>query len=495
MVRTRFAPSPTGYIHIGSIRTALYSYAYAKKHGGTFILRIEDTDKKREMEGGVEDIVKALKVFGLDFDEGPSTPLRKLPGNGGPYSPYIQSQRLDIYKGKAEELVENRKAYYCFCSEERLLELREKQQKEGKKPMYDRKCRDLDIQESRKKIADGEKYVVRLNVPSGRKLGIDDKVMGKVSWDSDEVDDQVLLKSDGFPTYHLAVVVDDVIMGVTHITRGIEWLASVPKHILLFEAFGYKMPVMAHMPVILDPAGGKLSKRKGTVSVEDFLKQGYLSEALLNFLMLLGWAPDDDREFFSLKEFVKVFSLERLNRASPVFDRLKLLWFNGEYIRKYSTKDFAKKVLDWTREYCDDEKMKKAILEDTDLTAKLELIQERIVLLSEAVTSLQFFYERMPVPDTKTVKGIKRYEVSNLKKAVVDYAEVISRYDDATSQWTHEDWEKNIRELADKYKIKHGDMFMMIRLVICGSPISPPLYESLVILGKQEVLERLENFR
>jgi glutamyl-tRNA synthetase len=487
MVRTRFAPSPTGFIHIGGIRTALYSYALAKKHkDGKFILRIEDTDKKREVKNGIKNIIDGLRVFGLKYDEGPE--------KGGKYGPYIQSERLEIYQKKAQELVEAGKAYYCFCSEERLAQLRESQQNAKKQPMYDKKCRDISVDEAKKRVKNGEKNVIRLKVPKGCKLTIDDVLLGTVSWNSDDIDDQVLLKSDGFPTYHLAVVVDDVLMEISHITRGIEWLASVPKHILLYEAFGYKIPITAHMPVILDPEGGKLSKRKGTVSVDDFLAQGYLPEAILNFLMLLGWAPEDDREFFALSEFVKEFSMERLNKASPVFDRTKLLWFNGEYIRKLSKNGFRKKYADWVKEYCKDKTFQKNIKFDKNLLSKLELIQERLDILSNAQPMLEFFYQAPEVPDPKMIKGVKRYKEDAYKKAMKDYTQLVETYNDDTKKWSQDKWVEDIRSLADKYEWKHGDMFMLLRLIICGSPISPPLFESLVILGKDEIVKRLKSF-
>ena len=485
MVKTRFAPSPTGFIHIGHIRTALYSYALAKKHEGKFVLRIEDTDKTREIEGGIENIVKGLRIFGLKYDEGPEV--------GGPNGPYIQSERLDIYKEKAEKLVEEKKAYYCFCSKERLEKVRNEQQKGGKQPMYDKKCRNLDLEDAKKRVRAGEKYVIRLKIPENRRIEVEDEIHGKISWKSSDVDDQVLIKSDGFPTYHLAVVVDDVLMGITHITRGLEWLPSVPKHILLFEALEYKVPVMAHLPLILDPEGGKLSKRKGTVSVEDFLKQGYLPEALLNFLMLLGWSPKDDRETFSLKEFVRVFSLDELNKASPVFNRKKLLWFNGEYIRKYSKKDFETIVKKWLEEYGTDEKVKEFILQDKTLVSKLELIQERISVLSDVEESLKFFYESLPVPDLSTIKGVKRYGADVLKNCIKKYSELVNKYGDNSTDWQHEDWEKDIRNLADEFELKHGDVFMLIRLYVCGGPVSPPLFECMQLLGKEEIINRLDR--
>ena len=483
MVRTRFAPSPTGSVHIGNLRTALYGYALAKRHEGKFVLRIEDTDKNREVKDGITNIVETLKEFGIGYDEGPVV--------GGPHKPYVQSEKLEVYKEKAEYLISKGYAYYCFCSQERLDKIRKEQQKQKKQPRYDRKCLNLDIEESRKRIKDGEKYVIRLKMPSDRKLEIEDKVIGKIKWDSNGIDDQVLIKSDGYPSYHLGVVVDDVAMKITHITRGFEWLASVPKHIILFEAFNYKIPVMAHMPLILDPEGGKLSKRKGNVSAEGFLKEGYLPEALLNFIMLLGWAPDDDREIFSLKEFTREFSLEGLNKSNPVFDRKKLLWFNGEYIRKLSKKDLTKKVLKWVEKYYEDEEIRKHLVSDDELIHKLELIQERISLLSEIPDSLEFFYKLLPTPDPSSLKGVKRYE--DHREVMKDYAEIIQGCEDDSGKWKHENWEKDIRSLADKYDWKHGDMFMMVRLVMCGSPVSPPLYESMVILGKEEILARLNG--
>lgn len=484
-VRTRFAPSPTGSMHIGNLRTALYSYALARNNRGKFILRIEDTDKKREVEGGVQYIVNNLKIFDLDYDEGPFV--------GGPYAPYMQSERLDIYRKKADELIKKGRAYYCFCSQERLDKLREEQKKQKKRPMYDGKCRNLDIQESHKRVKNGEKYVIRLKVPESEIIKINDVLLGEVKWESDDIDDQVLLKSDGFPTYHLAVVVDDIIMKISHISRGIEWLASVPKHVLLYKAFEYPLPIMAHMPVILDPSGGKLSKRKGNVSVGEFLNEGYLPEALLNFLMLLGWAPEDNREFFTLGEFVDFFSLEGLNKSSPVFDRTKLLWFNGQYIRKLTIKDFTKKVLDWVKNYCRDEKMKEKLLKDKIIEGKLKLVQERVSLLSDVVESLRFFYEYMKAPDLKTIKGIKKYDSNDYKMIINDYLEIVSKYKE-TDQWSHEKWESDIRLLGDKYNWKHGDLFMLIRLAIVGSQFSPPLFESMVIIGKNDVIKRLNAF-
>ncbi len=486
MVRTRFAPSPTGFLHIGGLRTALFSYALAKRHKGKFILRIEDTDKKREVKGGVKKIIDCLRVFGLNFDEGPEV--------GGPYGPYIQSERLGIYQNKAKELIQKGKAYYCFCSKERIMKLREEMKKEKKQPMYDRKCRDINLSEAKKRISKGEKYVIRLKVPQNRKIEINDVLLGKVSWNSNVVDDQVIIKDDGFPTYHLAVVVDDVLMKITHITRGIEWLPSVPKHVILFEAFNYNLPVMAHLPVILDPAGGKLSKRKGNVSCEQHLMEGYLPEAILNFIMLLGWSPKDDREIFSLKEFVSKFSLSGMNKSSPVFNRQKLLWFNGKYIRKLSSKMLTNKFTNWAKLYMADNDLLRKMLHDKDIEEKVKLIRERVSLLSEIPLQLEFFYKYITPSDPSTVKGVKDYDRLNYKKVIKDYIKIINKYDNDSSKWNKERWVGDIRALAEEWRWKAADLFMIIRLAVCGNPISPPLYESMVVLGKKEVICRLENF-
>ncbi|MBD3362558.1 glutamate--tRNA ligase [Candidatus Dojkabacteria bacterium] len=495
-VKTRFAPSPTGFLHIGGVRTALYSYALARKHNGKFILRIEDTDKKREVEGGVQNIIDMLNILGLEYDEGPIV--------GGPNGPYIQSKRLKIYQKKAEKLVEDGKAYYCFCSEDRLEKLRKKQIKEKKQPMYDKKCRDLDPEEARTRIEKGEEYVIRLKIPQNKTLSIDDAVMGHVEWNSNDVDDQVLLKSDGFPTYHLGVVVDDVLMGVTHITRGIEWLASVPKHLVLFDAFGIEPPVMAHMPVILDPDGGKLSKRKGTVSTEEFLKEGYLPEALLNFLMLLGWsAPlereygEKEREFFSLEDFVELFSLEELNKASPVFNRDKLIWFNHKYINNLSPDDFVIEYTKWLNKYSEDENLKNEIIEKGPdyLETILELVHERVELLSEISDLIYNFYFK---PETKEIEKILKEHKHTKKLKEKEIQKIISEFsvelNEQTSikNWGHDNWESCIRDIAKKLDIKAGQAFMTLRILTLGSPISPPLFESMEVLGKDEVAERLK---
>ena len=326
-VRTRMAPSPTGNMHVGSLAISLKNYAFAKKHGGQFILRIEDTDKTREVEGGVEAIQKILNDYSIQYDEGPKV--------GGAYGPYIQSKRLDIYKERAQELVKNKKAYYCFCSKERLQKVKEKQRAEKTPPKYDGHCRNLSSDEVGKKLQKNAEYVIRLKVPRGEEIKFNDLIRGEIVVQSDTINDQVLMKSDGYPTYHLAVVIDDHMMDITHIMRGEEWISSTPKHILLYKAFGWKLPVFAHIPVFLNPDGkGKMSKRKGTVSAQSFLDRGYLPKALLNFFMILGWARNDEIEIMTMDEYIEQFDPADVSAKSVVFDMKKLDWINGMYIRK-----------------------------------------------------------------------------------------------------------------------------------------------------------------
>ncbi len=324
-VRTRYAPSPTGYLHVGGLRTALYNYFFAKQRSGRCILRIEDTDQTRKVEGAVENLIEVFDWLGIHFDEGPHL--------GGAFGPYVQSERLAIYREHLNSLVSAGHAYPCFCSAERLEEMRKRQTESGHVPMYDRLCRGLSKGETEGRIASGEPHVWRMAVPDNRTVAVNDLIRGDVSFESNTIDDQVLLKSDGFPTYHLANVIDDYLMEITHVIRGEEWLPSTPKHILLYEFFGWRMPHFAHLPLLLNPDRSKMSKRSGDVAVEAYRNKGFLPAALINFVALLGWHPSDDREIFSLDDFVHEFSLERVNKAGAVFDIAKLRWMNAEYIK------------------------------------------------------------------------------------------------------------------------------------------------------------------
>ncbi|MEO5956551.1 MAG: glutamate--tRNA ligase, partial [Nitrospiraceae bacterium] len=328
MVRVRFAPSPTGFVHVGSLRTALYNFLFARHHGGVHILRVEDTDRTRYVEGAVENLLRTMEWVGITFDEGPM--------QGGEYGPYTQSERTEMYRNYSDELIKNGKAYSCFCTAERLDEVRKQMQASGQPPMYDRHCRNLTEEEVEVKKEAGIPHVVRLRIPLGETVTFNDLVRGDVSFDSKTIDDQVLLKSDGFPTYHLANVIDDYKMKITHVIRGEEWLSSTPKHVLLYRAFGWEdsMPKFAHLPLLLNPDRSKLSKRQGDVAVEDFREKGYLPDALINFVALLGWNPSATEEIYSMEELIKTFDLEKVNKAGAVFGKEKLDWMNAEYIRK-----------------------------------------------------------------------------------------------------------------------------------------------------------------
>ncbi len=324
-VRTRYAPSPTGFLHVGGLRTALYNYLYARQQGGRFILRIEDTDQTRKVEGAVENLIDVFAWLNIHFDEGPHL--------GGPVAPYVQSERLATYREHLQQLADAGHAYRCFCTTERLDDMRKQQAQRGQVPMYDRRCRNLPKDEVARRRAAGEPHVWRMAVPDNQTVKIADLIRGDVSFETSTIDDQVLLKSDGFPTYHLANVVDDHVMEISHVIRGEEWLPSTPKHVLLYQFFGWMPPVFAHLPLLLNADRSKMSKRSGDVAVEDYRKKGFLPEGLINFVALLGWHPRDDREIFSLEELVQEFSLERVNKAGAVFDLAKLRWMNAEYIK------------------------------------------------------------------------------------------------------------------------------------------------------------------
>jgi len=471
MIRTRFAPSPTGFLHIGSLRTALYSYAFAKSQEGKFILRIEDTDLKRYIPGAIKKIFQVLKIFGLNWDEGP--------GVGGPYAPYIQSERvkLGIYQKYAEKLVSQGNAYYCFCPPRTTEEIKLCQQNkiiELRDP-----CRNLSKKEIKEKLRLGLKPAIRLRVPAGEKISYYDFVLKKeISWQTDYIDEVMLLKSNDFPTYHLGVVIDDHLMKISHIIRGRDWLPSTPVHLLLFKYLKFPLPQIGHLTDILDPSGGKLSKRKGTVACEEFLAQGYLPEAILNFIMLLGWAPKDNREIFSLEEFVKAFPKGNLHVANPMFNRKKLDWFNGWYIRQKTDQELFELLKPLKPEGMSDELLRKTI----------PLVKERIVKLSD-YTLLVDFLVSSPKIDRQLLiqKGggdekLIKYQISNIKNQI-----------SKIKKWEAGVLEKTFRDLVAKNNWHVGNFFMALRIAITGKPVTPPLFESMELLGKEEVLKRLER--
>ncbi len=463
MVRTRIAPSPTGQdIHIGNLYTAYINWAFAKKNKGQFIIRIEDTDRTRYVEGAEQKILSTIKSFGLDYDESVD--------RDGPHKPYRQSERLDIYKKYAEELIHNNKAYYCVCSKERLDEVRKQMIADKKVPKYDKHC--LTIQEEiKKKIESGDSYVIRLNVPENTEVTFPDLIRGDVTINTNNIDDQVLMKSDGFPTYHLAVVIDDHLMEITHVIRAEEWISSTPKHVLLYQAFGWELPIFAHLPILRNPDKTKLSKRKNPVWASWYLEQGYLSEAILNYLALMGWSHPDEKELFDKEEFIKVFTLERVSPVGPAFDPKKLEWMNGQYIMKLSDTELKEKLIGFYK----DKKLDEQFVEKT-----VPLIKERIKILSDYLPLISFFLE---APLT--------YEVD-----LTDSKELIKQVTkklESISEWTTETIGTSMIDLAKELEVPNSKFFMTLRVAIAGKKITPPLNESMVILGKEECIKRLRN--
>ncbi len=462
------APSPTGEYHVGHIATLLKNYAFARHHGGQFVLRIEDTDQKRKVDGAVEKILNVIKGFGLDWDEGPV--------KGGPHDPYFQSERLPLYAEAVQQLLDADQAYYCFATSEELAEMREQQQAAGKPPRYDGRYREHPKAEALKRVAAGEDYVIRLKVPADQQISFTDVIRGDITFNSNEVDDQVLLKSDGFPTYHLAVVVDDHAMEITHVLRGEEWISSTPKHVLLYQAFGWQQPVYAHIPVFLNPDGkGKMSKRKGTVSAHSFLEQGYLPAAMLNFFMILGWAHPDQTEILDLDEYIRVFDPADISPNSVVFDLPKLDWINGVYIRKLSTDQLASKLTSFLPSDFPVQKIQ-------DI---LPLVHERLVKLSDIEELTDFFY-RTPSIDSSLL--LKKADQATVSEQLTATATALSEI-----EWTLENIENTIRSLQETNDWKRGQYFMMLRIAATGKKATPPLFETLEVIGKEQVLERLQT--
>lgn len=478
MIRTRVAPSPTGYPHVGSLYQAWLDYAFAKKHDGQFLIRIEDTDRTRFVADAEEKIYEGLDWAGISEDESSRKP--------GKHGPYHQSERLEIYQKYAKQLVEEDHAYYCFCTPERLNQVREDMQKAGKPPMYDKYCCNLEQEIINKKLEAGEKYVIRLKVPENQTIMVNDLIRGEIRFNSNDVDDQVLLKSDGFPTYHLAVVIDDHLMEITHVIRGEEWLPSSPKHILLYDYFGWKMPVFFHTPTLRNPDRSKLSKRKGHTDVLWYKEQGFLPEALINFLSLMGWSHPQEKEIFRKEEFIKLFDLKDFSPAGPIFDEVKLRWMNGKYIRELSDEQLFNKLKSY---------LKLAITDD-QLKQSIPFIKERLEVLSDVNTLLQFLDPNVVV-DIDLVRKQSKQSDDVIKNLLIDIKHEIEK---------PEYWQgKNINEVGtqmqdaaialknEKYPdLNNREYFMTIRVAATGFAITPPLFESIFLAGKDLVLKRLD---
>lgn len=468
IVRTRIAPSPTGIAHLGTAYIAMRNLAIAKQNHGQFIIRIEDTDRERYVEGAVEVIFKAMQWLGYPNDEGPNV--------GGPHAPYTQSERLPIYQEHATKLVESGKAYYCFCPKERLDQLRLDQQAKKQLPRYDKHCRHLSADQIKTQLDSGVSHVIRLAVPEAGVTVCQDAIRGPVQFQNSGIDDQVLLKSDGFPTYHLAVVVDDHLMGITHIIRGEEWLSSTPKHILIYQAFGWQLPVFAHLPIIRNKDHSKMSKRKNDVSILSHRDKGYLPEAVNNFMALMGWSHPDKKEIFSLDEFLRLFTLERITLTAPVYDLDKLNWLNGQYIRMLSDADLAKRLATFIPSDCPQELIPQI----------LPLIKERLVTLKDFEELTTFFYRDIVVDQAMLTKKSTTEEV---KSQLSTTNQVLSTID--AKNWTSEKIEEKIRSLAQEHGWKPGQYFMMLRVAVTGKTATPPLFETMAVLGREKCLMRL----
>ncbi|MCH7483660.1 MAG: glutamate--tRNA ligase [Chloroflexi bacterium] len=475
-VRTRYAPSPTGEPHLGNIRTALFAWLLARHHGGQFLLRIEDTDRQRLAEGGVEAQMETLRWLGIDWDEGPD--------KGGPHAPYTQSERLDIYQEHAGRLLASDWAYRCYCSSERLAEVRKAQQARKAPPRYDRHCRDLSPDDRARREADSAPAVVRFKTPLDGETLTHDALRGEVSFANDTLDDFVILKSDGYPTYHLAAVVDDHLMEITHVLRGEEWISSLPRHVLIYQAFGWQPPVFAHVSRILGSDRAKLSKRHGAHAALTYREMGYLPEAIINFLALLGWSLDDKTEIIDLDTLIGAFDTGRLLTNPAVFNAEKLEWMNGVYIRNLKPEDLAERARPF---------LESALGRPVDaqkLAQIAPLIQERIKTLTDVVEMADFFFTEGPLDyEPATLLGKKSFADAP-QRAAEALASVIAAVE-ALDDWSHEVLEGAVRPLAEEMGVKAGELFAVIRVAVTGKTAAPPLFETMAVLGRDVSLERL----
>jgi glutamyl-tRNA synthetase len=491
-IRTRFAPSPTGFVHIGSLRTALFSFLFARHNKGSHVLRIEDTDQNRLVVGAEENLLKVMKQMGVEFDEGYFLNESGQMQERGSFGPYLQSKRLDIYQKHAKQLIKQGKAYYCYCTSERLEELKKEQTALKKPPMYDRHCYKLSSDEKQKLetefLDSGRKPVVRFLIPEGKTV-INDLIFGEITYEHKVLDDQVILKSDGFPTYHLAVVVDDHFMQITHVIRGNEWIPSTPKHILLYEAFGWKPTEFAHLPLILNTDKSKLSKRQGDVSVEDFLNKGYLPEALINFVAFLGWNPKSEKEFFTLNELIENFDIKNVNNSGAVFDLNKLDWVNSHYIKQMPNTDLAKKLIPYWQEF----KINTENFSIEYLTAIAGLEKERLKKLSEIGERTSYFFNE---PDYEaSLLMWKKSNLDDAKQKLTELKNLLSAFED--SKFNKIDLETEIKKFISQNNYDNGSVLWPFRCALTGQEKSPGPFEVCETLakgiGKNGIIKRLND--
>ncbi|MBU1151550.1 glutamate--tRNA ligase [Patescibacteria group bacterium] len=490
MIKTRFAPSPTGYLHVGGLRTALYCYLFAKKNKGKFVLRIEDTDQERFVEGATENLIKTMKWCGMDYDEGPHADASET----GDCGPYIQSKRTDLYKKYADELMEKGRAYRCFCSKERLDEMREAQTKNKQAPMYDRKCCDLPESEIQKKLDAGKPFVIRQKIPY-ELIKFKDLIRGNVQFHGKTIDDQVLVKSDGFPTYHLANVVDDHLMKITHVIRGEEWLPSTPKHIALYQAFGWEIPEFAHLPLLLNPDKTKLSKRQGHVAVEEYINEGYLREAILNFVAFLGWNPGsgEEKEIFSLEDLEELFSIEKVHKAGAVFNLEKLDWFNWQWRRKKFEDEVDndqekrhQKLYELCKQHLTEGQMQNEEL----LKKALFTVQEKILQNPKEASAHIDFYFKLPHYEKELLTHEKmKVDLNQAKVSIEESKKSLENLE----KWTEETIKESLTQIVEKLEVKNGQVFWPIRAALSGLQFSPGVFEIAFVLGKEETINRLNH--
>lgn len=472
-IRARFAPSPTGHLHVGGARTALFNWLFARHHRGVFILRIEDTDRLRSTEESVGGILSSMTWLGLDWDEGP--------GVGGEYEPYFQMQRLPFYTAVVEQLLEKGGAYRCYCTPQELEERRKAALAAGKAPGYDKRCRHLTAKERAVFEAEGRRPAVRFAMPLEGETVVDDLIRGRVHFANEELDDLVILKADGTPTYNFAVVVDDMLMRISHVIRADEHLANTPRQIRIYEALGYPLPKFAHVSMILGEDRSKLSKRHGATSLSDYRDSGYLPEAMFNFLALLGWAYDDKTEIMTREELIEHFSLERVNPAPAVFSKDKLVWMNGVYIRKLRADDLATRLLPLLE--------KAGLIADMDTVQSLvPLIQERIRVLPDAIDLVDFFFQEEITYEPRLLVG-KKMEPADSLAALRSAHKALN----GLSAFEEETLESTLRDLAEQRGLKAGQLFGIIRVAVTGKTVAPPLFGTLSILGKERALNRIQK--
>lgn len=473
ITRTRYAPSPTGMMHIGNLRTALYEYLIAKSQKGVFILRVEDTDQNRYVEGAIDFVYESLRIAGLKHDEGPDV--------GGAYGPYVQSERRDIYLKYAEELIGRGDAYYCFCSKERLADLKLENESAGRNNLYDRRCLSLTEEEIRAKLSGGAEYVVRQKMPREGKTAFRDVVYGDIEFDNCDLEDQILLKSDGLPTYNFANVVDDHLMAITHVVRGSEYISSTPKYILLYRSFGWDVPVYVHLPLIVKESGKKFGKRDNDASFADLLNKGYLPEAIINYIALLGWAPPDNREIMSLDELTEAFSISGISKSPSAFDELRLRYFNAEHIRRKSADEFHALALPYIKQAVKNP-------EADTLTLSQALIKRTEALCD--IPDMIGFIDKMPEYSSELYTNKKMKTDPATAAAALSAALPVLR---GLSGWDAGAVHDALAELAEKRDMKNSQVLWPLRVALSGLPVTPGgAVEILVILGKDESVSRIE---